>query len=255
MVPDLQEAFRHAVLDPASGTPGGLLAHHREGHDRRFAVYRNNVTQGLAGALESRFPAAISLVGAEFFHALAVLFVRRHPPRTPLLLAYGDAMPDFVAAFEPAREVPYLADVMRVEIARSQAYHAADDKPADLSDLRAIDPAALGETRVAFHAAVRLLRSPFPAATIWQMNAGGDARALPDRVGEDVLVTRPLLDVQVQVLPPGGHAFLAALRDGEPLGAAAGAAFAEAPGFDLAAAVAGLVAAGIATRFHPPAED
>ncbi|MDQ0396104.1 HvfC/BufC N-terminal domain-containing protein [Labrys monachus] len=251
MAADLQEAFRRAVLDPAAETPAGLRAHHGAGHDRRFAVYRNNVALGLAGALEGRFPAAMALVGEEFFRALAILFVREHPPRSPLLLAYGDDLPDFVETFEPAREVPYLADVMRLEVARSQAYHAADNEPATLIDLQALDPESLGETRVVLHPAVRLLRSAFPAATIWQINAGGEVRPVDDWAGEDVLVTRPALDVLVQVLPPGGYAFLAALGAGETLAAAAEAAFAAALDFNLAAAVAGLVGAGIALRFIP----
>ena len=136
--------------------------------------------------------------------------------------------------------MPYLADVMRLEIARSQAYHAADAEPASLDALSALPPEQLGEVRVVFHPAVRLLRSAFPVATIWQMNSGGEAREITDWSGED-LVTRPHLDVAVQILPPGGYAFLAALQGGEPLGAAAEAAFAEAADFDLPAAMAALV--------------
>jgi hypothetical protein len=250
MLATLQSAFREAVLDPAAAMPAGLAAHNGVAPVRRFAVYRNNVTLGLAGAVESRFPASIALVGEEFFRALAVLFVQAHPPRSPLLLSYGDALPEFTEGFEPARELPYLADVMRLEIARSQAYHAEDAEPVSLDALSALPPEQLGEVRVAFHPAVRLLRSAFPVATIWQMNVGGEAREITDWSGEDVLVTRPRLEVTVQVLPAGGFAFLAALREGAPLGVAAEAAFAEAADFDLAGAMAALVGAGIASRFE-----
>ena len=250
MLADLQSAFRQAVLDPAAAMPAGLTAHTGVAPARRFAVYRNNVTLGLAGALESRFPASIKLVGADFFRALAVLFARADPPRSPLLLTYGDELPAFVEGFEPAQEVPYLADVMRLEIARSQAYHAADAEPASLDALSALPPEQLSEIRVVFHPAARLLRSAFPAATIWQMNAGGEVSEITDWSGEDALVTRPYLDVAVQILPPGGYAFLAALQGGEPLGVATEAAFAEAAAFDLAAAVAALVQSGVACRFE-----
>lgn len=249
MLADLQQAFRQAVLDPAAAMPEGLAAHNGVAPQRRFAVYRNNVTLGLASAVESRFPASIMLVGEEFFRALAILFVRAHPPRSPLLLEYGDELPVFTEGFEPARDVPYLPDVMRLEIARSHAYHTADAEPASPAMLGALDPERLGQVRVAFHPAAQLLRSAFPAATIWQMNSGGEMREIEDWSGEDVLVTRPRLDVAVQILPPGGYAFLAALGDGKPLGVAAEAAFAEAPSFDLSAAMAALVNAGIACRF------
>jgi hypothetical protein len=248
MLAELQQAFRAAVLDPAAAVPSGLAAHNGLAPARRFAVYRNNVTVGLAGVLESRFPASVRLVGEEFFRGLATIFVRAHPPRSPLLLRYGDDLPAFVEDFEPAREVPYLADVLRLEIARSQAYHAADAEPASLDALSVLAPERLGEAKAMFHPAARLLRSPYPVATIWQMNSVGEARPIEDWRGEDVLVTRPRLDVSVQILPPGGHAFLAVLRDGGPLKAAAEAAFAEAPDFDLSAALVALVKAGIATE-------
>ncbi|WP_413990482.1 DUF2063 domain-containing protein [Labrys okinawensis] len=250
MLADLQSAFREAVLDPAVATPPGLTAHNGVAPRRRFAVYRNNVTVGLAGAVESRFPASIALVGEEFFRALATLFVRAHPPRSPLLLIYGDELPGFTEGFEPAREVPYLADVMRLEIARSQAYHAADAEPGSLDALSAFPPEQLGEVRVILHPAVRLLRSAFPAATIWEMNSGGEIREIADWSGEEILVTRPHLDVTVQILPPGGYAFLASLQAGEPLGVAAESAFAESADFDLPSALAALVNAGIACRFE-----
>ncbi|MFT4130194.1 putative DNA-binding domain-containing protein [Labrys sp. (in: a-proteobacteria)] len=250
MLANTQSAFRLAVLDPAAALPQGLAAHNGVTPNRRFAIYRDNVALGLAAALESRFPASIAIVGADFFRALAIRFAREHPPRSPLLLDYGDQLPAFTEAFEPAREVAYLPDVMRLEIARAQAYHAADAEPASPAALKGLDPARLHEVRVEIHPAVRLLRSAFPVATIWQMNAGGEAREIVDWSGEDVLVTRPRLDVEVQLLPPGGYAFLAALRTGHPLEAAAEAAFAEAPDFNLAAAIAGLVAAGIACRFE-----
>ena len=50
-----------------------------------------------------RFPAVERLVGEEFFAGMAREFVMAHPPRSPLLLTYGDEFPDFIAAFEPAR--------------------------------------------------------------------------------------------------------------------------------------------------------
>jgi hypothetical protein len=80
------------------------------------------------------------------------------------------------------------------------------------------------------------------------MNSGGEIRPIEDWHGEDVLVTRPRLDVQVQILPPGGYAFLAALQAGELLGVAAETAFAEAAIFDLSAALVALVSAGIVTQ-------
>ncbi len=80
--------------------------------------------------------------------------------------------------------------------------------------------------------------------------AGGEPGPIADWRGEDAVVARPLFDVVVHRLPPGGFAFLASLQAGATLGAATEAAFAAADDFDPAPALAGLVATGVATRFY-----
>ena len=124
-----QSDFALALRDPDLVLPQGVTAHNSDAPRERFAVYRNNVVVGLVGALEARFPATRKIVGEDFFKGAAKLFAATQPPRSPLMLFYGDAFPAFLADFEPAREVPYLADVARLEAARTRAYHAADAKP------------------------------------------------------------------------------------------------------------------------------
>jgi len=99
--------------------------------------------------------------------------------------------------------------------------------------------------RAGLHPATSTLRSPHPAATIWEMSSGSrDPCPVEPWVGEDVLVTRPALRVSAIRLPPGGYAFLSSLAAGRTFGAAAEAAFAEALAFDLPSTLAGLVASG-----------
>ena len=123
---DLQAAFAGALLDPAKAAPTALSSSEGRRQSRRFDVYRNNVTVSLVEALESAFPAVCRLVGAEFFKAAARVYVRQQPPRSPVMLFYGETFPEFLETFEPAAGVPYLGDVARLEWARLKAYHAAD---------------------------------------------------------------------------------------------------------------------------------
>ena len=111
MAAAFEASFARALLDAAAPVPDAVTAADAPTATRRFAVYRNNVVAGLANTLRSRFPATEKIVGEEFFAAMARAFVTEKPPRTPLLAAYGDEFPAFVAAFAPARELPYLADV------------------------------------------------------------------------------------------------------------------------------------------------
>lgn len=242
----IQDLFCGALADASRPVPEGVTSWNLDRPSRRFRVYRDNVRIGLARALASCFPAAERIVGAQFFAAMAEDFIQDHPPRSPVLLAYGDALPRFAAAYPPAASVPYLADVMRIEVARGRAYHAEDRVPLDPKSLAAVEPDKLGRLRLALHPAVSVLRSRFPAVTIWAMNAGENPLApITDWAGEDCLVSRPEMTVMVNRLPAGGADFLEALAGDHVLGEAAGVALAAHAGFDLAANLAGALGAGV----------
>lgn len=240
-----QSGFAAALADPARPVPEGLTAWTGNRPTRRFGVYRNNVRVGLTGALAARFPATEAIVGPDFFAAMASAFVAAHPPRSPLLLAYGDDFAEFVEGFAPAAGLAYLPDVIRLEAARSFAYHAADAAPLTAADLAAVPPERLADLVFQPHPSLSILRSLYPVVTLWAMNASALPLApIKDWVGEDALIVRPQMTVDVHPLPPGGAAFFCALSTGLTLGAAAESAFAQAPAFDLAASLAALITTG-----------
>lgn len=216
------QAFAAALGDPRSPAPPTTRGREGRPDGRRFAVYRNNVAVGLIGALEKRYPVTRRLVGEDFFRALAGAFAAANRPGSPVLMLYGADFPAFVDAFEPAREIPFLADVARLENAWVEAYHSAEAAPLDVSDLAAVPPERLGELILVFHPAVRLLRFAHPAASIWAAHQGeGPPRAPGDWRAEDALIVRPQAEVAVRILPPGGYAFASALLSGQPLAEAA----------------------------------
>jgi hypothetical protein len=115
-------------------------------------------------------------------------------------------------------------------------------------DFAAIPAARLVNTALKPHPATRVIRSRFSAVTIFTASRSDGPPSLVGAVEpEDALVTRPALDVEVRQLPPGGAIFLSRLMTSESLGAAASAAFAESPSFDLPANIRGLLEAGAFT--------
>ena len=254
MAGTFEASFAGALLDAAAPIPGAVAASDAQTVARRFAVHRNNVAAGLVNTLRGRFPATEKIVGAEFFAAMARAFVVEKPPRTPLLATYGDEFPAFMAAFVPARELPYLADVAKLEAARTRAYHAADIVPLDARVFAALDANAVGALRLALHPSAEIIRSPHPIVTIWAMNSGErPLAAIEDWTGEDALVIRSQLDVEVRSLPPGSAAFLLAFAAGQPLAEAAAAALADHAGFDLAGNVAAVIGWGVVVDVILPA--
>jgi hypothetical protein len=174
------------------------------------------------------------------------VFVTEQPPRSPLLATYGDAFAGFIAGFEPARELPYLADVARIEAARTRSYHAADATPIDAGRFATLDPGTVAGIRIDLHPSLEVVRSLYPIVTIWAMNSGERELApIETWHGEDALVARPYREVEVRALPPGGAALLLALAANSTLGEAAEAAVADDSNFDLTANLAGLIGSGL----------
>jgi hypothetical protein len=241
-------AFAPALLDPARRAPEIVTGPNGKAAGRRYDVYRNNVTVSLIDALAAIYPAVQRITGTDFFRAMARFHVRSHPPTSPLLFEYGRDFPGFIEAYEHAQDMPWLADVARIERAWLDAYHAADAPPLSPARLSAVTPDRLADLVFAPHPAVRCLRSPYAAVTIFAANRDG---ASPPRIDasmpEDALITRPDFDVIVRRLPPGGAVFAECLISGQPLGEAAATALAAAPEFDIATNIAGLVEAGAFT--------
>lgn len=241
-----QDAFASALLaDAADAAPSPLVERLRR--QPGFAVYRNTVMKGCIDALQANYPTVERVVGEEWLRAAAGVFARAHLPSQPSLLLYGKEFPQFLAAFEPAQEIPYLADVARVDRLWTEAHVAADATLLEAATLAALPPADMSSVGLRLHPAARWTWSDdWPIHTLWSRNRSHDADpgAPLDWSGEGVLVTRPLGPVQVETLARGGVALLDACRDGRSIEGAVQCALDAQPGIDLAALIQQLLQAG-----------
>lgn len=242
MSDDGQQGFATALLDPERAPPEGLCAPGHPDAGRRFQVYRNNVAVALTGALRDAFPVIEKLIGPTNFRNIAGVYARAHPPASPLMMHYGRDFPDFLAAFPPLAHLPYLADVARLEDALRLSYHAADAAPVAAADLAVIAAPDLPACGVRMAPAVHVIRSDWPVHGIWAWNRIPDAPQ-PPAGGQNVLITRPDFDPQMQAVPAPDAVFVQRLQAGQSLGAADIAARACDAGFDPAG-ILGLLLAG-----------
>ncbi len=217
-----QSQFRHALLDPESPIPAGLIDPQGRPSAKRFAVYRNNVAVGLTKALEQGFPVVQRLVGAEFFEAMAGVFLRQNPPTSPVLMFYGDGFPAFLAAFPPVAHLGYLPDIARLELALRESYHAADVPAVPVETLAGLGAETLMAARLRLAPSLRLVQSLWPIHGIWRANTSGGPA--PAAAPEDVIILRPEFDPIPLLLPKGAAAVILGLREGAPLGTALEAA-------------------------------
>lgn len=207
----LESAFHAGLWVPEA--PAGFEA-------RRFAVYRNNVQHGLSRALAARFPVIERLVGAPFFAAMARVFAAQHPPAGPVLAEWGEGFADFLAGFPPLANLPYLADVARLEWLRGLSFHAADAPVADVALLGRIAPERL-VLRLA--PCVLGFGAAYPAVSLWQANQPGAlARSMPPGPEFALIARTPDFALVTEPLEGAMHRVLLALLAGQPLAQAAG---------------------------------
>ena len=244
---DLQGAFAAAAL---GGDASGLLALlEPDGLDpaRRLDVHRTNVMLSLTDALAATFPAVCRLVHMRFFAYAAAEFVRRHPPRQPLLALYGGEFPDFLAEFPPCGELAYLADVARLEWRINLVSQAREAPPLPPAALGAFAPDELGRLTFRLQPTRAFLSSPWPVDRIWDANRSdispGRAIDLDDGTVWLELVRRGA-EFAVRRLDGAAFAFRAALHAGETLERASEAAIACDGSFDLCRALPALFADG-----------
>jgi Putative DNA-binding domain len=211
-----QSLFAAALLDPDAPVPRGIIDPRGRPAPKRFAVYRNNVASSLIDALKAGFPTLVKLLGEDFFAAMALVFLRAHPPRSRILMLYGDDLPGFLEEFQPVAHLGYLPDMARVDQAMRESYHAADSAPLPDAEFQRLLGQDIASLRLTLAPSLRLVRSRWPIVQIWAANHEGGTGPKPG--AEDMLILRAEFDPRPQALPPGGADFIAGLLAGKTLG-------------------------------------
>ncbi len=211
-----QDKFSDALLDSELPVPAQLLQPDGSAAKERFGVYRNNVISGLVDAMVAGFPLTCTLLGEEYFRALAAAYVRQHPPRSPVIAFYGDLLPQFISDFEPLKNYPYLPDVSALELARRQCCNASDQACRAADQLARVDHDKLMQVVPVPHSSLQLLKSDWSIHEILSQHDSPSTKAKPDlSLGpQSVLLVRPEMQVQQYLLNDAQLCFLQAV-DGQ----------------------------------------
>lgn len=154
-----------AALTAPGGLPPGLASARDAA---RFALYRASHEATLAHALADTYPVTERLVGTDFFHQTARTFLRGHPSHCSDIHAWGCAFPAFLRTLPATSDMPWLADVARLEWWAHEAFHAADAVHLTTARLATLPESAYGSLRLL--PSVRLMASQWPVHLIWQIN-------------------------------------------------------------------------------------
>jgi len=172
-MPDLAQLQTELVQSLLSGRFGALETDVLIGPitaAEAFSVHRNTALGGLVNALRLTCPTVHALVGAAFFDQAALAFIEDAPPASAWLTGYGAGFAGFLAAYAFAADLPYLADVARLDAAIEAAGCAAVGRDGLELDL--------GEALLTLDASLRVLSLRYPAAAIRDAIEAGDDAAL-----------------------------------------------------------------------------
>lgn len=247
--------FQDAFVSALAGDPDALIPWWEDAiaGAAGLSVYRNTVAKGSADAIVANFPSVERVCGADWLSAAGALYALDHPPVRPSLVDYGQTFPDWLTRFPPAEDMPFLADLARLDMAWTRAHLAVDARPLVAAAFEALDADAFAATAADLHPGAAVAGFADGLAGLWiALRAETPPQALElDDAPSAVLILRPDLEVEIRPLTAGGFAFLDACRQGQPLALAAAAALAAEPGLDLAALFADLIAAGVFAALRP----
>lgn len=196
-MPDLrqfQKAFAQSLM--TEGQPAPLFRAHA------FAVYRNTSARGAVEALRASYPTIDALLGSDMFTDVALDYRRETPPASPMMSNYGADFAAFLARQPWASELPYVADVARLDRLWLESFLAggADTLPMPIG----------AASRIALHPAARFAWLSTPALTIWQAHRDGFDELDPEWKEEGALFTRPGLAIRAEPIDHATHQLLIA---------------------------------------------
>ncbi len=198
----------------------------------RMNIYRNNVMGNVGNALMQNFPLLEKLVGREFLTAMARRYILAHPPTTGHLTFYGSDFDEFIKSYEPARNLPYLPDMAKLEILANLAENARDDFPLTASDLSEIPEDRLRMFHVKPRDSAHFMTSAWPLLNIRELCLKHGEKVDMHSGGVFLMVHRPLLKTEITEISESEYAFLSRLHQ-QPLGIAVADTLQLYPDFDF----------------------
>jgi len=172
---DVQRWLANVILtaDAESCGVGPVALPPRGTAAERLHAYVDGYPARVREALSEAFPAVAHLVGDAAFSDLTRRYLPRVPTGAYSLAEVGRVVPEFLGEDVLAAELPFLADLARLEWAVQCAFHAVLVPPFDPSTVADWTPDEWTGARLCFQSGTACVASVWPIRTLW------DARKTP----------------------------------------------------------------------------
>jgi hypothetical protein len=255
---EIQAGFAAALFNPAASREAPGIRADGISPAVRLGFYRTNVFENYRKALASTYPAVEKLIGQGFFEALAREYTRRFSSRSGDVGRHGQYFSEFLSRHPVARQLPYLADVARLEWCIEECFNAAEPVLLPLQRLATVPAEQCGSLRFLLAPSSRLLSSRYPVDQIWricQSSHASNEQVDLDAGGVNLLVRRDGYAVTTEALSTAQLAMLTALASGYDFSEAFDYACSIEPTFDPGAFLQQHVVNGVLADFTLPAES
>lgn len=185
-----------------------------------LSVYRNTTLKGAVDAIVASHPTVEIMVGEAWLRAAAAEFARAHPPTSPRLHAYGEEFADWLGAFPPAADTPYLSAMARLDSLWWSSYFAPEAPVVDPTAFVGLTPEAVQHTGARLHPSVRLVAFDQTLASLWLAHQASAPRQASFEISdapEWLVLARPEREVLARRLDAATFAYLSACAAGESL--------------------------------------
>ncbi|MCV2401802.1 DNA-binding domain-containing protein [Marinomonas sp. C2222] len=238
----MNKLFKAALFSDDTGFYNEMSAATLAEQEARMNVYRNNVVVSLVDALGDIFPVSRTVVGEEFFHAMARVYVMENQPNSPVISEYGGNFSDFIRQFEPAKGVPFLADLAALEYAmltltNSEEFETLEHEAISQAFSSVEDPSGL---TLSLPPTTQILESPFALGSLYRAHFSDDQQSLNQidiNKAEYLLLVKSHLYSQLHVLSRDEALFIKGLTQNKNLEEA----LPESETFDLGEVLAKLI--------------
>ena len=185
---------------------------------QNIRLYQQNVMIHLIQALRTTYPLILRLVGDDFFQLTARAYIKQYPSRSGDVNEYGEYFSDFLAEYQPVKELIYLAEVAQFEWTCHLLLSASSHAPMDLDILKKLQPEQYEQIHFYLHPASKVMKFYYPILRIIELCAGNidDTIDLSEE-GVNLLIIRRDLDISLVPLAVGEFTFLAALQENKSL--------------------------------------
>ncbi len=135
----------------------------------RLSVYAEGYEIRFREGLSETYEAVHRVIGEARFAELAKAYAAQYPSRNPNLSFVGEHLPQFIGTLPLAKELPFIADLAKLEWLVSEAFHAFEKPAVGAHELSKISPEKLTQAVFIFQPSVAVVSSDWPVLDIWNL--------------------------------------------------------------------------------------